>query len=87
MEGVIVNFRGGRRTRMTRPTHLIVQVKGVSDKKKAEGLVGKKITWKSPGTKQISGKIASAHGSKGAVRAIFERGMPGQAIGTKVEIA
>ena len=87
MEGVIVNFRGSRRTRMIRPSHLIVQVKGVSDKKKATQLVGKKITWKSPGDKQISGKIAASHGSKGAVRVIFERGMPGQAIGTKVEIA
>lgn len=87
MEGVIVNFRGGRRTRMLRPKHLIIHVKGVSERKKAEGLVGKKITWKSPGDKQIIGKIAASHGNKGNIRAIFERGLPGQSIGSKVEIA
>ena len=87
MEGVIVNFRGGRRTRMTRPTHLIVTTKGVSTKKDAEKLVNKKVTWKSPADKAISGKVTSVHGNSGAVRVIFEKGMPGQAIGQKVEIA
>ena len=87
MEGVIVNFRGSRRTRMTRPTHLIIQAKGITTRDQAKKLVEKKIVWKSPGDKQISGKIASVHGNKGAIRAIFERGLPGQAIGTKVEIA
>lgn len=87
MEGVVVNFRGGRRTRMTRPTHIIIQAKGITTREQAKKLVEKKIVWKSPADKQISGKIASAHGNKGAIRAIFERGLPGQAIGTKVEIA
>jgi len=45
---------------------------------------GKKVTWVSPAGKEIHGKIASAHGTKGLVRAIFERGLPGQAITTNV---
>jgi len=30
--------------------------------------------------------VADAHGNKGAVRVIFEKGMPGQAIANKVEV-
>ena len=87
MEGVIVNFRGGRRTRMLRPTHLVVTTKGITTRKDAEKLVNKKVTWKSPAEKAISGRVAGVHGNSGAVRVIFEKGMPGQAIGQKVEIA
>jgi len=34
----------------------------------------------------ITGKVSSAHGNNGIVRAIFEKGLPGQAITTEVEI-
>jgi ribosomal protein L35AE/L33A len=36
--------------------------------------------------KKISGKISAVHGNKGAVRAIFESGLPGQAVGGTVVI-
>jgi large subunit ribosomal protein L35Ae len=49
-------------------------------------LIGKSVSWKSESGKILSGKIASTHGNKGVVRAIFEIGLPGQAIGTRVEI-
>ena len=84
MKGVIVNFRGGRHTQYD--NHMVIVVDGVADKKKAETLVGKKVVWSSPAGKKLEGKIASAHGNKGAVRAIFDTGMPGQSVGAKVEI-
>jgi large subunit ribosomal protein L35Ae len=84
MEGTIVNFRRNRHT--TSPTHMIIAVEGVDRKDKAAALVGKEVVWKSPANKEIKGKIASAHGNSGAVRAIFETGMPGQSLGTKVQI-
>jgi ribosomal protein L35AE/L33A len=34
----------------------------------------------------MSGKVAASHGNSGAVRVIFETGMPGQALGQKVKI-
>lgn len=45
--------------------------------------------WTSPGKekKKIKGKISSAHGNKGMVRAIFERGLPGQALTTEIEMS
>ena len=62
MQGVIVNFRRGKRTQKT--NHLIINVNSVNDKEKAAGLVGKSVVWKSPAGKEINGKIASAHGNK-----------------------
>ena len=79
-----MNFRRGRRN--YRPRHFLIQVEGIDDRKKAASLIGKAVSWKSPSGKIINGKIASAHGNNGVLRAIFERGLPGQAITNKVEI-
>ncbi len=84
MEGVIVNFRGSRRVK--KGNHMIIQVKGIDSKEKASKLVGKKVVWKTSAGKAMHGKIASAHGNSGALRIIFETGMPGQSIGAKILI-
>ena len=86
MKGIIVNFRRGRRTQKT--NQMILEVEGTDSLQKAKALVGKEVVWSAPGKqkKQIKGKISSAHGAKGTVRAIFEKGMPGQSIGERVEI-
>ena len=65
---------------------MIIYLDDVKDKESAGKLVGKSVVWKSPKGKEISGKVASAHGNKGAVRVIFDKGMPGQSLGNKVEI-
>ncbi len=67
---------------------MILVVDGVSDKEKAQALVGKTVIWVAPGKnqKQLKGKVSSVHGGKGAVRAIFETGMPGQSLGEQVTI-
>ena len=49
-------------------------------------MAGKEVLWKSSAGKETKGKITDAHGTKGLVRAIFERGLPGQAITTEIEI-
>ena len=86
MKGTIVNFRMGRHT--IYHTHMIIQPEGVDSREKAGALVGKKVVWEAPGklNKKLTGKVASAHGGKGAVRVIFETGMPGQSVGKKVNI-
>ena len=82
MQGTIVNFRRNRHTQKT--THMIIKV---GDKKEdAIKLIGKTVSWKSPAGKEIKGKVAKEHGRNGCIRAIFEKGMPGQSIGQKVEI-
>jgi large subunit ribosomal protein L35Ae len=84
MEGRIIQFRRGRHTITEK--HFLIETEGISSREEAEKLVGKEVIWTSPAGKIIKGKISGAHGNKGVVRAIFEKGLPGQAITTKVEI-
>ena len=55
-------------------------------REKAKLLIGKKITWTSPAKREIKGEIKTTHGNNGCLRVHFEKGMPGQSIGTKVKI-
>ena len=82
MEGIIKNFRRGRHTKSN--NHMVVCVAGIDSKEKASKLVGKGVVFTTPGKKEIKGKVASPHGNSGALRVIFERGMPGQSLGQKV---
>ncbi len=86
VKGKVIQFRRGRHTVHER--HFLIEIPSVEDKESAGKLVGKEVVWTSPGKlkKIIKGKISSAHGNKGVVRAIFERGLPGQAVTTEVEI-
>ena len=84
MEGVIVNFRVGMKTMSH--NHMIVYVKSLKKRADAVKLVGKTVVFTTPAKNQIKGKVASAHGNSGALRVIFEKAMPGQAIGKKVTI-
>ena len=82
--GKVIQFRRGRHTYHKR--HFLIEIPKISTIKEAEKFVGKDVEWKSPAGKIIKGKIASAHGNKGVIRIIFEKGLPGQAITTEVEI-
>ncbi len=84
MEGVIVNFRVGMKT--MHHNHMIVFVPSLKKRVDAAKVVGKSVVFTTPAKNQIKGKVASAHGNKGALRVIFEKAMPGQAIGKKVSI-
>ena len=86
MEGIIVNFRRGRHNQ--KENQVIVSVDGVRSKEEAEKIVGKSATFVTTGKekKEIIGKVASFHGNKGNIRVLFEKGLPGQAIGTKIVI-
>lgn len=85
MEAVVSNFKGSKRSQRT-TAHVILVIKGVETAEKAKALVGKTVSWTSPAGNKITGEIRAAHGKRGAVRAIFERGLPGQALGTKAQI-
>ena len=82
-KGIVVQFRRGRHTIHQR--HYLLDI-GAKDREEAKKMAGREVVWKSPGGKEIKGKISDAHGNKGLVRAIFERGLPGQAITTEIEI-
>jgi large subunit ribosomal protein L35Ae len=86
MKAKVIQFRRGRKT--FKPRHFLIEIEGSKTREDASKFVGKTATWTSPGKepKTIIGKISSAHGGNGVVRAIFEKGLPGQAIGTSIEI-
>ncbi len=84
MKAFVINFRRGRHT--YKPRQFIIQIQKVETKKTAEKYLGKQLKWESPAGKIIIGKITALHGNKGLLRAIFEKGLPGQAINSEVEI-
>jgi large subunit ribosomal protein L35Ae len=83
MEAIITSFRRGRKTQT--PNQMIILPPQAS-KESSTKLVGKKVVYKTEAGKNMTGTITAVHGAKGAVRAHFETGMPGQAIGAKVTI-
>ncbi|HLD04657.1 MAG TPA: 50S ribosomal protein L35ae [Candidatus Nanoarchaeia archaeon] len=83
MEGVIANFCRNRHTCSS--NQLVIVLDSVTKRVEAAKLVGKKVVYNT-GKKNLAGKVASAHGNKGALRVIFETGMPGQSLGQKVKI-
>lgn len=83
MKGIVIQFRRGRKTIHER--HFLIDL-GFTSREEAKKTAGKTVEWKSPAGKVIKGKISDAHGNKGLVRAIFEKGLPGQALTTEVEV-
>ena len=83
MDGIISNFRMSKRRQ--RHTQMIVKLPLDSNKGVNE-FIGKTVIWKSPTGKEIRGNITKEHGRNGCVRVLFEKGMPGQAVGSKVNI-
>lgn len=86
MEGIIVNYRRGRKTQTT--NQMVIIVPGSDSKETAAKLVGKEVTYLCEGKnkKEIKGTVSAIHGGKGAIRVHFEKGMPGQSIGGSVKI-
>jgi len=85
MDAVIVNYRRGRRTMYG--NQVVVEVKGVKKPADAKKFIGKKASFTTIGNKKIIGTVASTHGNSGALRVRFRRGLPGQAVGKKIQIA
>ena len=84
MEGQIVHYRRGVRTQ--KRYQMIVKVSGIDNKDKAKALINKNVVWKSPSGKEIKGMVTNIHGNAGGLRVQFEKGLPGQSIGTKVSL-
>jgi len=82
---VIASFRGSFKRRYG--NQVIVIADKVDSREKAQALVGKEVVWVTPGKKELKGKVSAPHGRNGAVRVIFETGMPGQSLGKEVKIA
>jgi large subunit ribosomal protein L35Ae len=81
--GRITNYRIGIRTQSSR--ECLIKFNGVDSAAQAGPLMGQKVVWKGV-NKPLVGKIIGFHGKRGTVRAKFKKGVPGQALGTTVEL-
>ena len=83
VRGRITNYRTGIREQTS--NECLIEFENVNSVSLASKLVGQKVTWTN-GTTKLIGKIRGPHGKNGMVRVRFVRGVPGQAIGTVVEL-
>ena len=86
MQAIILSNRRGVRTQYNNQYILKIDNEKYTDKKSIADVLGKKVIYKTGSGKTITGTIVSSHGNKGAVRVIFEKGLPGTAISEKVDI-
>ncbi|MDD5111538.1 MAG: 50S ribosomal protein L35ae [Candidatus Altiarchaeota archaeon] len=84
MKARVINYRGGKRTQKV--NQFILEPEKSKTKEEAAKLLGKKAEWTTPGGKKLTGEITRVHGNSGAVVARFEKGLPGQSLGTEIEI-
>ena len=63
----------------------LIQFTNIVTAGKAGQLIGRKGVWKDENNRRM-GKIVGFHGKNGSVRVKFKKGVPGQALGTTVEI-
>ena len=82
--GRIMNYRIGIRTQYSR--ECLIHFNGVDSAAQAGRLLGQKVVWKGE-KKKLVGKVIGFHGKNGTVRVKFRKGVPGQALGTTVELA
>ena len=81
-EGVVQNYRLGLKTQSS--GECLIKVFEL-DPSMAGSLVGRYVIWPTENPK-ILGRIISLHGRTGTLKVKFRRGLPGQALGTRVKI-
>lgn len=78
--GKIMSYRGGSSSQMNDELIIAVDVDYPSQ------LIGRKVIYETSSGKTIGGSLVSTHGKNKKLLARFEKSLPGQALGTKVEI-
>jgi len=78
-----VNYRRGNKTQ--KPKWCLIQFADANSISKTGKLIGRKVVLKY-GKNDFIGRIMGFHGKSGTVKAKFRKGVPGQALGTTVEL-
>ncbi len=82
-QGVLLSCKRGPGAQ--NPKDYILRFPEVKSIGQAGRLIGRKVAWP-VGKRVVRGKIVSVHGANGLVIARFKKGVPGQALGSPVEI-
>jgi large subunit ribosomal protein L35Ae len=83
INGRITNYRIGIRAQ--KPKECLIEFNEVTSASLAGKLVGQKVVCKY-GKNTFTGKVVGPHGKNGMVKVKFARPVPGQAIGSIVEL-
>jgi ribosomal protein L35AE/L33A len=81
--GRITNYKTGPNSQASKVC--LIEFKGIDSMALAGKLVGQKVTWKNQTDSKI-GKVTGTHGRNGMVQVRFKHGVPGQAIGSIVQL-
>ncbi len=81
--GRITNYRIGIKTQQSK--ECLIEFNNINSAQAGQ-LVGQKVVWTNS-KKKFTGKIMGLHGRNGMVRVRFRIPVPGQAIGTMVELS
>ncbi|OGD54661.1 hypothetical protein A3K80_06570 [Candidatus Bathyarchaeota archaeon RBG_13_38_9] len=68
------------------PHNILIRIPGIDSSNSAAKYIGKKVIWRSKSGKKLIGKVVKTHGRNGVLMSRFRKGLPGQAIGSLVEI-
>jgi len=71
--------------RTQNPKECLIKFEHLKSASLADQLINRKVVWKQ-GDSRIVGRIAGSHGKNGVVKVKFTKGVPGQALGTTVEL-
>jgi len=83
--GRIIRHGRGITPKTQKPKDCLIKFPDANSVSEAAQLIGRKVAWPI-GKRKCVGKIVSLHGKNGLVRARFGKGVPGQALGSPVEI-
>ena len=83
IQGRITNYRTGPNSQASKVC--LIEFEGYDSSGLAGKLIGQKVKWKNE-TASLLGRVTGLHGRNGMVKVTFKHGVPGQAIGTIVEI-
>ncbi len=78
-----MNYRIGIKTQ--KPKECLIKFAHINSASLAGQLFNREVVWKQ-GNCKLVGKIAGSHGKNGVVKVKFQKGVPGQALGTTVEL-
>ena len=81
--GRITNYRIGPSSQASKTC--LIEFEGFDSAGSAGKLMGQKVKWRNQ-TTSLLGRVTGLHGRNGIVKVTFRHGVPGQAIGTVVEI-
>ena len=84
ISGIFVNFRQGMFRQY--PHNILIRIPGIDSSSSAAKYIGRKVVWRSESGKKLVGKVVKTHGQNGVLLSRFKKSLPGQAIGSSIEI-